>query len=70
MVYRSYRGESLNWRKGSSSSSANECVEVAAAGPSVLVRDSRDHAAGMLELDSAQWRRLVNAIRRGVLDAR
>ncbi|MFD0903982.1 DUF397 domain-containing protein [Actinomadura sediminis] len=70
MVYRSYRGESLNWRKGSSSTNADECVEVAAAGPAVLVRDSHDHGAGMLELDSAQWRTLVNAIRNGDLDAR
>ncbi|WP_075896074.1 DUF397 domain-containing protein [Actinomadura sp. CNU-125] len=70
MVDRSYRGESLKWRKGSASASADECVEVAAAGPSVLVRDSRDHGAGLLELDPVQWRTLMNAVRNGDLDGR
>ncbi|MBE1531727.1 DUF397 domain-containing protein [Actinomadura algeriensis] len=70
MVDRSYRGESPKWRKGSSSEPGGECVEVAVAGPSVLVRDSRDHGAGMLELDSVQWRTLTNAIRNGDLDGR
>ncbi|WP_131737517.1 DUF397 domain-containing protein [Actinomadura roseirufa] len=70
MVNRSDRGAVLNWRKGSRSHSGNECVEVAAAGTAVLVRDSRDHSAGMLALDSTQWRVLMRAIRNGDLDGR
>ncbi|TYC18537.1 DUF397 domain-containing protein [Actinomadura syzygii] len=61
---------SLTWRKGSQSGGANECVEVAALGRVALVRDSRDTAAGVLTLDSAQWNALVSAIRSGELDAR
>ncbi|WP_157430971.1 DUF397 domain-containing protein [Actinomadura macra] len=69
MVNRSERVSVLNWRKGSASAEgASECVEVAALGPSVLVRDSHDHAAGMLSLNSTQWRALVHAIRDGRLD--
>ncbi|QKG24298.1 DUF397 domain-containing protein [Actinomadura verrucosospora] len=70
MVDRSKRGEALNWRKGSGSAGANECVEVAASGPAVLIRDSRAPGAGMLALDSAQWRTLVRSIRNGGLDGR
>ncbi|MDL4815287.1 DUF397 domain-containing protein [Actinomadura opuntiae] len=70
MVYRTTRGAALNWRKGSRSGSANECVEVAASGRVVLIRDSRDLAAGMLALDPAGWRALVRAVRNGELDGR
>ncbi|TMQ90234.1 DUF397 domain-containing protein [Actinomadura soli] len=70
MVCRSIRGTALNWRKASRSQSGNECVEVTALGPSVLVRDSRDHAAGVIALDSTQWNALLSAIQSGDLDAR
>jgi hypothetical protein len=70
MVYRSTRREALNWRKGSRSQSGGECVEVAASGPAVLIRDSRAPAAGMLALGAAQWRTLVRAVRNGDLDGR
>lgn len=70
MVYRSIRATSLNWRKSSASTEGQECVEVAVSGPSVLVRDSRDHSAAVLALDSAQWNTLVDAIRDGNLDGR
>ncbi|QFG23743.1 DUF397 domain-containing protein [Actinomadura sp. WMMB 499] len=70
MVYRSTAGAALNWRKGSASREGGECVEVAATGASMLVRDSRDQDSGMIELDPAQWRGLVHAIRNGDLDGR
>ncbi|GGV11561.1 hypothetical protein GCM10010182_34850 [Actinomadura cremea] len=70
MVYRSTPEAVLNWRKASASAEGDECVEVAAAGASVLVRDSRDRESGMIELGSAQWRTLVHAIRNGDLDGR
>nr|WP_131899310.1 DUF397 domain-containing protein [Actinomadura rubrisoli]TDD76687.1 DUF397 domain-containing protein [Actinomadura rubrisoli] len=70
MVYRSIQGSELTWRKGSGSGEGSDCVEVAAAGPSVLVRDSRAPSAGMLALNSTQWRALVDAIQNGDLDGR
>ncbi|MFB4302655.1 DUF397 domain-containing protein [Actinomadura sp. NTSP31] len=70
MVDRSKREEALSWRKGSRSQSASDCVEVAADGPAVLVRDSRAPAAGTLTLDSAEWRTLLRAVRNGELDGR
>ncbi|MFI0406101.1 DUF397 domain-containing protein [Actinomadura sp. 3N508] len=70
MVCRSIRGTVLNWRKARRSQGGNDCVEVAALGPSVLVRDSRDHSAGVIALDSSQWNRLLSAIQSGDLDGR
>lgn len=68
MVNRSIRGSALHWRKGSASQEGKECVEVAATEASVLIRDSRDHSAGTLALNSAEWRTLIHAIRNGDLD--
>lgn len=69
MVDRSTEEMPLCWRK-SSASSPDDCVEVAALGPAVLVRDSHDRSTGALTLDSAQWNALVNAIQNGRLDVR
>ncbi|MER7542760.1 DUF397 domain-containing protein [Actinomadura sp.] len=68
MVYRSTRGAALNWRKSSASASDSNCVEVAAHGPAVLVRDSRDPSAGVITLAPAQWNAFVDAVRDGDLD--
>lgn len=70
MVYRSDLETALNWRKAKASQNQDDCVEVAAQGPSVLVRDSRDRSAGVLTLAPAEWRTLVNAIQNGDLDGR
>jgi hypothetical protein len=70
MVYRSNPGVTLNWRKSSASGNAQDCVEVAVQGPSVLVRDSRARAAGHLALAPAQWQALLKAINNGELDGR
>ncbi|MFA1538006.1 DUF397 domain-containing protein [Actinomadura monticuli] len=70
MVYRSNRGAALNWRKSSASTDDSTCVEVAALGPSVLVRDSRDHSAGVVTFGRAQWNAFLSAIREGDLDRR
>jgi len=70
MVYRSNRGAAVSWRKSSASGGGQECVEVAAAGPAVLVRDSRAASAGFLTLDPAEWKALLTAIRNGELEWR
>jgi hypothetical protein len=51
----------LTWRKSSRSGqgSDNACVEVAFAGPAVLVRDSKNPAAGALALPASTWSRLT-----------
>ncbi|NEA26825.1 DUF397 domain-containing protein [Actinomadura bangladeshensis] len=68
MVYRSTRGDVLNWRKSSASGNDSACVEVAALDSSVLVRDSRDHSAGVIALGRSQWNALMDAVRDGDLD--
>nr|WP_141579045.1 DUF397 domain-containing protein [Actinomadura sp. WMMA1423] len=70
MVYRSTPRVVLNWRKSSASANDSNCVEVAASGPSVLVRDSRNPSAGHLALAPAQWQGLLTAVRNGDLDGR
>jgi len=51
------------WRKSSASADAGNCVEVACAGSSVLVRDSRDQSGTMLEFTPALWRSFVRRTR-------
>ncbi|MFD0855541.1 DUF397 domain-containing protein [Actinomadura adrarensis] len=71
MLDRSFRGAALTWRKSSASDSAEgNCVEVAVEGRSVLVRDSRKPAGGMLVLGSPEWRTLLRRIVDGELDGR
>ncbi|TMR37553.1 DUF397 domain-containing protein [Actinomadura geliboluensis] len=70
MVYGSSREAALNWRKSSASVDDSQCVEVATFGPSVLVRDSRDHSAGVIVLGRAQWNAFMDALRDGAVDLR
>ena len=53
----------IAWRKSRSSDSGG-CLEVAAAGGSVLVRDSRDRRGAVLRLPSAAWSAFVEQARR------
>ena len=51
------------WRRGSSCL-PNECVEVAATGGYVLIRDSADKATGLaLSFSRDQWRAFTDALR-------
>ena len=68
MVDRTIRGGALNWRKSSASGDKDDCVEIAAAGRSVLVRDSQAPSGGMLVLDSHEWRAFLRRIVDGELD--
>lgn len=70
MVDRLIRGAALDWRKSSASEGEQNCVEVAAAGRSVLVRDSRAAAGGVLVLGSVEWRAFLERIVDGRSDRR
>jgi len=51
----------LSWRKARACYSNGQCVEVAKAGRTVLVRDSKDPAGPVLTFDRPQWRRFARA---------
>jgi Domain of unknown function (DUF397) len=51
------------WRKSTYSGQNGNCVEVAASGPVVGVRDSKDTTGSALMLSSAEWRRFVAQVR-------
>ncbi|GAA4241010.1 DUF397 domain-containing protein [Actinomadura meridiana] len=54
----------LSWRKSShSGGTGGECVEVAAAPGTLLVRDSKDPGGSYLQLTSAAARDLMNRVR-------
>ncbi|MEV0644507.1 DUF397 domain-containing protein [Phytomonospora sp. NPDC050363] len=54
----------LAWRKSSrSNSGTGQCVEVAASGPEVAVRDSKDKAGPALTCDRATWAGFVSGLR-------
>lgn len=54
----------LAWRKSTGSQTAEDCVEVARLGASVLVRDSRDRSGPVLAFNRTEWRSLLTRIRR------
>jgi hypothetical protein len=49
----------IKWRRSSRSAAAGNCVEVAAAADSVVVRDSKDRAGSVLAFSVADWRGFV-----------
>lgn len=60
--------EPLKWRKSAFSSNQGNCVEIAADGPTVLVRNSNRPAAGVLSLPRPAVAAFVAACRAGELD--
>lgn len=55
-----------NWHKSTYSGSNDNCVEVADNLPTgaVLVRDTKDHGAGLLTVSPAAWEAFVKAATR------
>jgi hypothetical protein len=63
MPARQSRPFTLDWRKSSASAGNQECVEIACAGPLVLVRDSSQPSGALLAFPSAQWSAFLNRVR-------
>lgn len=61
---------SVVWRKSSRSNNGGNCVEVATlpADASVLVRDSKNPADGVLAFSPEQWKAFTASIRDGLFD--
>ncbi|MEW2353755.1 DUF397 domain-containing protein [Spirillospora sp. NPDC029432] len=56
----------ITWRKSShSGTDESACVELAALGSGIGIRDSKDPGAGHLTLSSASFARLVQYVKRG-----
>ena len=58
--------EQIVWRKSTASPESkgdNDCVEIAAAGGHIMVRDSKHPAGPFLSFHPAAWRCFMNTIR-------
>ncbi len=62
------RAAGLHWRKSTRSASAGECVEIAADGRDVAVRDSKDPDGPVLRFTGDSWRRFIGSVRDGAFD--
>jgi Domain of unknown function (DUF397) len=57
------------WRKSSYSGHANSnCVEVASAGHTVAVRDSKNPRDGQLTFAAGDWREFIRGVKEGRFD--
>jgi hypothetical protein len=62
-------GSPLRWRKTKrSSSTGNDCVEVANLEPGTAVRDSKDPSGPKLSFSAAEWAAFAGRVRAGALD--
>jgi hypothetical protein len=59
--------DSLTWRKSTASDPA-QCVEVAKAGGTVLVRDSKNPQGPKLALTNGEWEAFLRGVRKGQFD--
>ncbi len=56
------------WRKSSHSYSGNDCVEVAQAGTTYAVRDSKNAGGGHLTFSTADWGTFISGIKNDTRD--
>jgi hypothetical protein len=59
----------LVWRKSRMSGTSN-CVEVAFAGSTILLRNSKDPSGPVLALSRDEWTAFLDGVRRGEFDLR
>jgi hypothetical protein len=57
-----------SWRKSSRSTGGNDCVEVAQAGTSCLVRDSKNPDGVRLSVSPHEWAAFIGHIKDGAYD--
>jgi hypothetical protein len=55
------------WRKSSRSTGGNDCVEVAQAGTSCLVRDSKNPDGARLAVTPQEWAAFIGDIKHGAV---
>jgi len=60
-------GDERGWRK-SSFSDRDDCVEVRTLAGRVLVRDSKNPRAGVLDFAAEEWRSFLRGVRSGDFD--
>ena len=53
------------WRKSSRSTGGNDCIEVAQAGASCLIRDSKNPVSARLVVRPQAWAAFIRDIKRG-----
>jgi Domain of unknown function (DUF397) len=58
----------LNWRTARRSAGNGACVEVAAAGRHVLVRDSKDRDGSVMQYPGDAWQAFLAKAKNGHLD--
>ena len=61
-------GTHARWRKSSYSGSGNNCVEVAQAGGTSAVRDSKNPDGGHLTFGAEAWEAFLTDVKRGTYD--
>lgn len=59
--------DKLIWRKSSLSNSTG-CLEFAASGDAVLIRDSKNVGGPVLRFSPLEWRQFLRGVRRGEFD--
>lgn len=55
------------WRRSARSYGTGNCLEIAALGQRVVVRDSKNPKGAMIRITSAQWNVFVAGVRSGSL---
>ena len=52
-----------SWRKASYSATDGNCVEVADATGTVMVRDTKDHVGAVLVVSANAWQRFTSSLK-------